>query len=180
MSPDWPIDSDVECTKCRYNVRTLAVTSRCPECGFPVLRSFIGHEAGVVRGGPVDAERVTQTALRVLARLLRRNRDAIGFVLHAYRSAVRKALPDVPHLLPRRVDVPAAELCYELARFALDHYGGHDDALATLHFWRVHTSEDVGEIVAGLIEAGLLTPGENDSPADFVGLCVFEEMLRRL
>ena len=45
---------------------------------------------------------------RPLARLLRRNRDAIGFVLHAYRSAVRKALPDVPHLLPRRVDVPAA------------------------------------------------------------------------
>ena len=179
MSPDWPIDRDVECTKCRYNLRTLAVTSRCLECGFPVLRSFIGHEAGVVRGGLVDAERVTDTAMRVLASLLGRNRDAIGFVLLANQNAARKAVPDVPRFIPRRVHVSAAELCRELASVVLEHFGNLEDALDTMKFWRIERSEDVGRIVAGLVEAGLIMPGENDSPADFVNACVFEEILRR-
>lgn len=178
MTPDWPVDRDVECTKCGYNVRTLAVTGRCTECGFPVLRSFIGHEAGVRKGGPVDAQRLTTTALHVLSRLLRRNRDAIGFVLLAQRHAVNKALAGVPRLLPiPRVNVPAAELCQSLAEFVLDHYGNRDDALATLRFWRVERSEDVGEIVAGLVEAGLMTPGANDSPSDFVGLGAIADLI---
>jgi ribosomal protein L37E len=87
VAHDWPIDRDVACTKCGFNVRTLAVTSRCTECGFPVLRSFVGHEADVKRGAPVDADKVTRTALLVLSRLLKRNRDALGFILLAYRHA---------------------------------------------------------------------------------------------
>jgi uncharacterized repeat protein (TIGR04138 family) len=171
VTPDWPIDRDVECAKCGYNVRTLAVTGRCTECGFPVLRSFIGHEAGVKRGHPPDAQRVTKTALHVLARLLGRNRDAIGFVVLAQRHAVNKAMGDLPRLLPPpRVSVPAAALCRALAEVVLDHYGNRDDALATLQFWRVGRGEDVGQIVAGLVEAGLMTAGPEDSPGDFAGL----------
>ena len=70
MTPDSPIDRDVACAKCGYNVRTLAIMARCTECGF-------------------------------------------------------------------------------------------------------------GEIVAGLAEAGLIMPGENDSPADFIGVCRFAELLAR-
>jgi uncharacterized repeat protein (TIGR04138 family) len=179
VTPDWLIDRDVACTKCGYNLRTLAVTARCPECGFPVLRSFIADEAGAKEGGPVDAERVLGTALLTLSRLLERNRDSVGMVLLAHRNAARRALPDVHRPSPSRADVPAAELCRTFADFILNHYGNHDDALGTLRFWRIERSEDLGEIVAGLIEAGLLAPGENDSPADFVGVCVFEELLRR-
>jgi uncharacterized repeat protein (TIGR04138 family) len=178
MAPDWPVDRDVECTKCGYNVRTLAVTGRCTECGFPVLRSFIAHEAGVRRGGPPQVERLTKTALHVLARLLGRNRDAIGFVLLAQRHAVNRAMGDLPRLLPPpRVSVPAAALCRALAEVAPDHYGNREDALATLRFWRVERSEDVGQIVAGLLEAGLLAPGPDDHPGDFVGLGLIADMI---
>jgi uncharacterized repeat protein (TIGR04138 family) len=178
VTPDWPVDRDVECTKCGYNVRTLGVTGRCSECGFPVLRSFIAHEAGVRRGGPPDLQRLTTTALHVLARLLRRNRDAISFVLQAQRHAVNQAMGNLPRLLPPpRVSVPAAALCRSLAESVLDHYGNPEDALATLRFWRVERSEDVGQIVAGLVEAGLLAPGPDDRPDDFVGLGAIADML---
>ena len=177
MTPDSPIDRDVACTKCGYNVRTLAVMARCTECGFPVLRSFVGHEAGVGGGGVVDPERVTRTALLILARLLRRNRDALAFVLEANQRASSQARSGMNRLLQRPADVTANDLCRSLADFALDHFGNHDDALATLRFWRIERSEDVGEIVAGLAEAGLISPGENDSPADFIGVCGFDELL---
>jgi uncharacterized repeat protein (TIGR04138 family) len=178
VTPDWPVDRDVECAKCGYNARTLAVTGRCTECGFPVLRSFIGHEAGVKRGYAVDAQRVTKTALHMLARLVGRNRDAIGFVLLAQRHAVNQAMGDLPRLLPPpRVSVPAAALCRSLAEVVLDHYGNREDALATLQFWRVERSEDVGQIVAGLVEAGLLAAGPDDHPGDFAGLGVIADML---
>jgi uncharacterized repeat protein (TIGR04138 family) len=143
-----------------------------------VLRSFIGHEAGVKRGYPPDVQRVTKTALHVLERLLGRNRDAIGFVLMAQRHAVNVAMGDLPRQLPPpRVCVPAAALCRALAEIVLDHYGNREDALATLQFWRVERSEDVGRIVAGLVEAGLLAPGPEDSPGDFVGLGTIADML---
>ena len=175
---EWVVEADVSCGKCGYNVRTLAVTARCPECGFPVLRSFIGHEAGVSRGSPVDAERLVRTAQLVLSRLLRRNVDAIAAVMLAQRHAARKQSGDAPRLLPRRVDVSAADLCRAVAEYVLDHYGNPQDARATLRFWRVERSEDVGEIVSGLVEAGLMTPGPNDSPADFVGVCHFDDFFQ--
>jgi hypothetical protein len=34
------ITDDFPCAKCGYNLRTLAVAGRCPECGEPVARSF--------------------------------------------------------------------------------------------------------------------------------------------
>jgi len=34
---------DLPCAKCRYNLRTLAVDGKCPECAFPVARSAGGN-----------------------------------------------------------------------------------------------------------------------------------------
>jgi uncharacterized repeat protein (TIGR04138 family) len=179
LTPDTIIDGDVACGQCEYNVRTLAVTARCPECGFPVLRSFIAAEAGAARGELHDAERVGRTALRVLSRLLRRNVDAIRFVLLVHQYAMRNGEPATPRLLPRRRDVSATELCHRLVEYALDHYGNADDALSTLRFWGVERSEDLGAVVAGLVEAGLMTPGEHDCPADFAGVCDFSDLFRQ-
>jgi uncharacterized repeat protein (TIGR04138 family) len=182
VTPDSPIEADVVCQKCRYNVRTLAVTARCPECGFPVLRSYIAFEAGASAipasmHDPEQKRRVYQTAVTFLARLLGRNVDSIEFVLTASRHA-RQRLTPKGKLLLRPVDVPVTELCRSCVDYALEHYGNREDAAATFRFWRLERSEDVGEIASALVEAGLLAPGRGDTPAEFAGVCRFDDQLR--
>jgi len=174
---EWTIDADVACEKCGYNVRTLNVTARCPECGFPVLRSFIGHEARGRTSLP-DARRVVRTAQLVIARLLGRNVDSVDFVMRVHRYAAQTIAKNRLGLRTRPQDIPASDLCRAVVDYALEHYRNATDAVATLQFWRLTTSDDLGQIVAALVEAGLILPGEHDTPADFVGVCRFEEMLR--
>jgi uncharacterized repeat protein (TIGR04138 family) len=181
MDHEQAIDDDVECGKCRYNLRTLPFTARCPECAFPVLRSYITFTAGarafVPRGAPLGASLLIRTACVILSRLLRRNVDSIQFVVRAYQHAQRRHMAD-RRLFTQDPEIHAADLCRALTELALEHYGNPDDAAATFRFWRLERSEDVGEIVAGLIEAGIMAPGEKDSPSDFHGVCNFLDDLR--
>ena len=175
------IEDDVECGKCRYNLRTLPLTAACPECAFPALRSYIVHAAGArvfaPQGAPLGASLVVRTASLVLSRLLRRNVDSILFVYRAYHHAQRLLLGDRPRFL-QDPEVRAADLCRALTQYALEHYGNRDDAVATFRFWRLERSEDAGEIVFGLVEAGLMVAGAKDSRGDFAGLCNFLDELR--
>lgn len=170
------VDTDVSCGKCGYNVRTLAVTARCPECGFPVLRSYVSFHAGVRGFVAPDSARLLRTTFLVLARILRRNVDAVRFVFAAYQHAQRSVANDPGRYLADP-EAHAADLCRSVVDHALEHYGSREDAMATFKFWRIERSEDVGEIVAGLVEAGLMVPGKNDSPDDFVGHCDFITIL---
>ncbi len=47
VDPDWatprPLDQDVPCLVCGYNLRGLRTDGRCPECGTPVGRSLHGN-----------------------------------------------------------------------------------------------------------------------------------------
>lgn len=46
ISPDGQITADVPCAQCRYNLVTLASTTRCPECAQPVsdsLRAYLSR-----------------------------------------------------------------------------------------------------------------------------------------
>ena len=167
----WQIDEDVTCQKCGYNVRTLEVTARCPECAFPALRSYIVFKAGArafaPQGAPLGAALLVRTACLVLSHLLGRNVDSIQFVYRAYQHAHTKLMQD-RRRFNQDPEIHAADLCRSMPDLALEHYGNREDALATFRFWRLERSEDVGEIVAGLIEAGLMVPGERDSPSDFL------------
>ena len=183
MTADSPIEEDVTCQKCGYNLRTLAVIARCPECGYPVLRSLIAFEAGADQKAPnprdpLQSQRVYRTALITLARLLHRNADSIEFVILAHRHARQRRTSSIPPLFrPRPVHLAAADLCRACAEYALERFGNRDDALATFRFWHLERGEDVGEIVAALVEAGLMTAGPSDSPADFHGVCPLADLL---
>ena len=37
------VDFDLQCLDCDYNLRTLPITARCPECGKPVTETFHGN-----------------------------------------------------------------------------------------------------------------------------------------
>ena len=176
MDPETAIDCDVPCRSCGYNLRTLAITARCPECEFPALRSFMAHRVDPTRSFPLEIALRHQSCLVLLSRLLRRNVDAITFVVAANEYACKGQRQVVGHGAAVR-HVGAAALCRAIGEYAMYRYGDRADAIATLRFWRIERSEDVGQIVAGLAEAGLMQASDEDSPADFSGLFVLDELL---
>jgi uncharacterized repeat protein (TIGR04138 family) len=173
LNPDTPIENDTPCLQCGYNLRGLAVTARCPECGYPALRGVV--RASVVSDGrPRDGVHAVRRATELVARLLQRNVDSIRFVHRACLAAIKQerratsqtAMPQAPG---------AQAVCEHLRNLALEHYMSRDEAVATLRFWRIERSEDVGEIVFALVEIGLLGASADDSRGDFDGLFRLEQ-----
>jgi uncharacterized repeat protein (TIGR04138 family) len=52
-------------------------------------------------------------------------------------------------------------------------------ARTVLEHWGIHSTEDLGEIVFALVEAGILVAESHDRPQDFRGLFDFEEAFER-
>ena len=124
---------------------------------------------------PLSAALPHQRSLLVLARLLRRNVDAVSFVMTAFDYGRRHTHGSVGvKVQPPGID--AKLLCRSIRAYALFRYGSRDDAVATLRFWRIERGEDLGEIVAALVEGGLLQASENESPHDFAGLFTLNEL----
>ncbi len=91
---------------------------------------------------------------------------------------VREALDFTVKMLDRPQDsnrrhVSGAELLDGLRVYALQEFGPM--AITVLNAWGVHTTEDIGEIVFHLVEAGVLGKTEEDSKADFAGVYDFDE-----
>ena len=51
---------------------------------------------------------------------------------------------------------------------SIDWFG--PEAEETLQEWQLDRSEKLGELVYGLIDAGVMKPRDSDDPSDFVGL----------
>jgi hypothetical protein len=49
MQPSVSIDSDILCTQCGYNLRTLNESTLCPECALPVRQSIAAHHLDLPR-----------------------------------------------------------------------------------------------------------------------------------
>jgi uncharacterized repeat protein (TIGR04138 family) len=105
----------------------------------------------------------------VLERDHRYAREAYVFVSEALGYTVQKA--------GRKGHVTGRELCEGLAEFALQQFGRL--ARTVLENWGVHRSEDVGEIVFNMVEAGLLRKTEEDRREDFAGVLDFTAALDR-
>ena len=92
----------------------------------------------------------------------RYDREAYRFVKEALEFTIKqrkRALAESNH------HVNAAELLDGFRQFALKEFGPM--ASTVLDYWRVRSSEDVGQIVFDLIEAGVFGKTESDSLEDF-------------
>ena len=173
MSPDDPIDRDLACANCGYNLRSLPVTHRCPECEFPVLRSYLAVVAAIPN--PVGRKPLgisDRKAIHFLADLLGCHVHAVTFVRACVDIAWRgSGAPEgrVPHASAKLV-------CAAVRDLALAHFGGPTRAGERLRDLQLLRSEDVGRVVAALVEAGLVSPSEHDSPADFHGVFTLETL----
>ena len=91
------------------------------------------------------------------------------FVLSALHHVIER-LPE-----PRHISGP--ELAEGVRDLAKARFGPL--ARTVLEHWGVHTTEDVGQIVFALVEAGILIKQEEDDLQDFVGVYDFDEAFGR-
>ena len=99
----------------------------------------------------------------------RYDREAYRFVKEALEFTIKqrkRALAESSH------HVNAAELLDGFRQFALKEFGPMTSTV--LEYWGVRSSEDVGQIVFDLIEAGVFGKTESDSLEDFRGGLDFE------
>lgn len=105
----------------------------------------------------------------ILARDPRYAEDAYHFVREALDFTIK--LLDKPQEGPGR-HVTGQELLEGIRQYALKEYG--QMALRVLNTWGIHKTEDFGEIVFNMVEAGILGKTEEDKKEDFHGGYDFE------
>lgn len=122
--------------------------------------------------------------VRILARDSRYALGAYLFVLESLEfSKNLRQKSRARQRSPRRSGDPYAnhitgrELCEGARLLALQQYGMM--ALAVLNRWGVHSTNDLGEVVFNLIEAGDLEKTPTDSRTDFDHVFDFESAFRR-
>lgn len=86
---------------------------------------------------------------------------------------VLSALHHVIERLPEPRHITGPELVEGVRDLALARFGPM--ARTVLEHWGVHATEDVGQIVFALVEAGILIKQDEDELKDFVGVFDFDE-----
>ncbi|MCB9847676.1 MAG: hypothetical protein H6814_04610 [Phycisphaeraceae bacterium] len=99
--------------------------------------------------------------------------DAFAFVQEGLRYTVETLERHEEFFESPSRHVSGRELCIGLRDFALDQYGML--ARTVLDRWGIHKTEDFGEIVFAMVDAGLMRASDDDSAADFHCVYRFDE-----
>lgn len=102
---------------------------------------------------------------RLRARNPRFHDAAYGFILAALHYVLER-LPGPRHISGRELAEGARDL-------ALERYGPM--ARTVLEYWGVQSTADFGDLVFGLVEAGVLIKQEGDTQAEFEDVYDFED-----
>ena len=112
---------------------------------------------------------VTGKIETIRARDVRYHEDAYVFVIDAVESVLME-ISETRH-------ISGEELCDGLRKLAIERFGPM--AKEVLNFWGVRETEDFGNIVFNLVDAGLLLKTERDRIDDFIGVYDFDEVFER-
>jgi uncharacterized repeat protein (TIGR04138 family) len=114
-----------------------------------------------------------QFADEILDRLRARNPRFHGNAYLFLLSSLHYVMSELDQ--PRHIS--GAELAEGARSLALDRFGPL--ARTVLEHWGIHTTDDLGEIVFALVDAGVLVAEPQDRAQDFQGLFDFEEAFER-
>jgi uncharacterized repeat protein (TIGR04138 family) len=114
-----------------------------------------------------------QFADEILDRLRERNPRFHGKAYLFVLSALHHVMEGLSE--PRHIS--GSELAEGARALALKQFGPL--ARTVLEHWGIHSTEDMGEIVFALVEAGVLIKEEEDRAEDFRGIFDFEEAFER-
>lgn len=103
--------------------------------------------------------------------------EAFDFVREGLTYTVQQLQEDDPEMSSGERHITGQELCLGLRDFAIDRYG----LLApnVLENWNILRTDDFGRIVFAMIDAGLMTKNDQDSPEDFRSVYNFSEAFSR-
>jgi uncharacterized repeat protein (TIGR04138 family) len=90
---------------------------------------------------------------------------------------VLSSLHHVMEGLRRPRHISGEELAHGLRELAMREFGPL--ARTVLGHWGIHATDDVGELVFALVEAGVLVKEDEDRMGDFAGLYDFEDAFER-
>ena len=148
-----PLDEDVGCANCGYNLRGLTTAHDCPECGESAMRTLrwagrdlsrraMAFQIAQASGYPIDAVLIVHDA-----------------VAHTLATAFDKGR-----------HTTARDVCDGFLAFAHAYFHDAAEAADLLSEWKLNRSEDVGRIVWAMVNAGVLKQSPDDAPEDFDGL----------
>jgi uncharacterized repeat protein (TIGR04138 family) len=106
---------------------------------------------------------------RLRRRLPRYHESVYGFVLASLQFAIER-LDEPRHVTGR-------ELAEGFRDLALDRWGPM--ASCVLECWGISCTGDLGEIVFGLVDCGVLVKQDDDLPGDFADVFDFEDVFVR-
>lgn len=132
---------------------------------------------GAGRGPDAGLVRYRKKAVELISTLLGYEPSAILHVLEGGKAASEAAVEREQSGHRQPTHVTAADMCAAVRDLAVTAQGGTRAACDLVRGWGITRSEDVGRIVAGLVEAGVVRPSDSDSPADFHHLFTLEQWL---
>lgn len=91
--------------------------------------------------------------------------DAFNFVRRGLDHTVQAIHEQPDQLSERERHVSAQQLLEGIRQFALDEYG--QMARLMLQRWNIHRTEDIGQIVFEMVNAGVMQATEQDDIQDF-------------
>jgi uncharacterized repeat protein (TIGR04138 family) len=101
---------------------------------------------------------------------LRFSSDAYHFVQEGLNHTLKSLKRGGQHA---HRHVSGQELLHGLREFALKEYGPMSKAV--LNEWGIKTTDDIGQIVFNLVNAGVLGKNDTDSPGDFKNVFTFDD-----
>lgn len=99
--------------------------------------------------------------------------DAFAFVQEGLRHTVETLERNNDQLESPSRHVSGRELCIGLREFALGQYGML--ARTVLQQWGIERTDDFGEIVFAMVDAGLMRANDDDTTDDFSGVYQFDQ-----
>ena len=111
-----------------------------------------------------------ETVLELCKKDPRYNPDAYFFLVEALDVTVKEIRKNQPE---HGRHVSGKELLNGIKEFALDEFGPL--AFTVFAEWGIHATQDFGEIVFNLVEAGRLGKTESDSRDDFKDAFTFQD-----
>jgi uncharacterized repeat protein (TIGR04138 family) len=163
-------DHDLPCMTCQYNLRALTPWQQCPECGTPIVETLRQAARGLLRGATGDAAFYQRALVAPVAERTGVTVDGVLFVMDAVLHAA-------PGAATGESRVTAADACSGFHAYVHGYFNDRDEARDLLTEWKVRGSEDVGRIVAGLADAGLLKASPGQSAHDFENRFTLESLL---
>jgi len=169
MTRDDTIIHDLPCRACAYNLRGLSAEGLCPECAEPIRNSYsseISHLAKVLDEDPHTV--ASRLHYEKIATGIGCSVDALLFVFDTYRQT---------RSIDPAKNVTAADICGALRAYARKYFNNEAEARELLQDWGITRSEDVGKIIFGLVQEGLIQTSEGDRIEQFEGLFTLENLL---